>query len=87
MSPGMRVAQAIHAALGSGFRGREQPFVIVLEVRDEERLYDLANKINRIEPSLYLWQEPDLDNELTAISFYGSDETKRFTKGLPLASG
>lgn len=78
------MAQSIHAALGSGFTGTEQPFVIALEVRDEEKLYDLAYEINKVEPSLYLWQEPDLDNELTAISFYGSNKTKRFTSGLLL---
>lgn len=85
---GLKIAQACHAAFEFPRRlhviSKEIPYMIVLEVEDEERLVKLKDKAVA-KTAVVCFEEPDLDNQLTAIAFFESEGTKSLTKGLRLA--
>ena len=85
---GLKIAQACHVALESPKKlpltGEEIPYLIVLEVENEERLDLLVQKAARM-TTVICFREPDLHNQLTAVAFLGSDRTRSLTEGLRLA--
>jgi peptidyl-tRNA hydrolase len=85
---GLKIAQACHAAFESPrklkFSNKSIPYMIVLEVEDEERLTQLKDQAAG-SVTVVCFQEPDLDNQLTAIAFLGNDKTEPLTEGLRLA--
>ena len=85
---GLKIAQACHVAFESPRKlpliSEEIPYMIVLEVEDEERLTELKERAIT-NTAVVSFREPDLNNQLTAIAFFGDDSTKILTKGLRLA--
>jgi peptidyl-tRNA hydrolase len=90
LKKGLKIAQACHVALESPKRfplltqEKEIPYVIILEVEDEERL-DVLRKEATKQTVVVTFREPDLDNQLTSIAFLGSNRTRSLTEGLHLA--
>lgn len=86
LSPGMMLAQAVHAA--QDFT-RAHPnadtgdTVVVLSARDVEHLADLVTQARLIEHEVKPFYEPDMNGELTAAAFGSS--AKRLLNKLPLA--
>ncbi len=85
---GLKMAQVCHVSLESpkrlSFDKRKIPYLIVLEVENEERL-TLLEEQAREKTIVVSFQEPDLNNQLTAIAFLGDDRTRSLTEGLRLA--
>lgn len=85
---GLKIAQACHVAFESPrklpTRGEEIPYMIVLEVEDEERLTEIRDTAMNLTAVASFW-EPDLDDQLTAIAFFEDDGTRSLTEGLRLA--
>lgn len=44
----------------------------------------LANKLKTLGVDVSIFREPDIDNQVTAISFVSNEKTKKVTSGLPL---
>lgn len=79
LSPGLQVAQAVHAATEYALRlpalARSTPNVVVLSVPDEATLLRFAS------PSGFLFHEPDVGDEATA---YAEVTTGERYSSLPL---
>ncbi len=60
-------------------------YLICLSVENENQLKTLLEKIgmNNIPVSYFL--EPDIGNELTAITFQGTEKASKLTSSIPLA--
>jgi peptidyl-tRNA hydrolase len=91
LSPGLRAAQACHA---QRLFVEEHPEVdrdwyensntiVILEVRDIDELMDLAFDLDARNIRFSQFDEPDLQNEPTAIAV--APEGKGFLRRLPLA--
>jgi peptidyl-tRNA hydrolase len=86
---GLKIAQACHAAIESPkkfpfLNKGETPYIIILEVKDEERL-NILKKEAASKTEVVSFREPDLNNQLTSIAFLGSSTTRSLTEGLRLA--
>lgn len=72
LSHPQQVVQACHASLEAARAflspGHEHPFVIVCGVRDEPRLFDWLDKLERAGIRCRAFAEPDLDGQLTAVA-------------------
>ena len=44
----------------------------------------LAEKLRTLGVDVAIFREPDIDNQVTGISFVSSEKTKKVTRGLPL---
>jgi peptidyl-tRNA hydrolase len=93
ISPGMQLAQAIHAKdeFTHKFPNINQAwydqsnYICVLQVADEYSLAALESEATRLEIKYAYFCEPDLDHELTAIAFEPGDASKKLCKELRLA--
>lgn len=94
LDPGDQLAQAVHAAFAYGhadphgvdawIHGANN--VVVLAVRTEQELADLAARIHKDTDALHVEiREPDLADELTAIAV--AEQAERLLSSLPLALG
>ena len=59
-------------------------YLIFLTVKDEEELYYLMGRLEREGINYSAFKEPDMDNEVTAISFLSDERTKKLTSGFKL---
>lgn len=86
--PGLQMAQAIHAASylasSDNIALFQHPTVVVLNVRDEKHLIEMAGRHVRLPatPAQIVFTEPDLGGAATAMACYSTGEEFR---GLPLA--
>lgn len=62
----------------------DNQFIVCLAVRDEDSLWAICNKLDTLNISYSKFFEPDLDNQLTSISFIQTDQTEKITKHLKL---
>lgn len=60
-------------------------YLIFLSVSNENELSELSEKLKSMRINVTEFREPDLGNQLTAIAFLSTDETRRVTSSLPLA--
>ena len=60
-------------------------YLIVLEINDEERLQRLFYKLQDNGANVVAFYEPDIDNQLTSICYYGTPEMRKLTQNLDLA--
>lgn len=88
IAPGYQMAQAAHAvsylAAESKLSLYQHPVITILNVSDEKTLLATAEKHVHTpgDPELFIFREPDLNNEATAFACYS--QGKEFS-GLPLA--
>ena len=87
------MAQAIHASFGFGQVHtslttkwlRDSQFLIVVSVPDQAALVALSTQAVERGIPQYLWREPDLDDQPTAIALAPGAESRRLCANLPLA--
>lgn len=92
LKPGAQLAQAGHAVAAFARRARSafeqwtdgSNNLVVLTASDELALAELSAMIAGVGRPVDV-HEPDLDDQLTAIAFEGTDEAARLVSSLPLA--
>jgi hypothetical protein len=60
-------------------------YVIALSVDDENHLKNLFNELKHNGANVVAFTEPDIDNQLTSICYYGTPEMRKITQNLDLA--
>jgi len=60
-------------------------YVVSLSVDDEQKLKGLLEKLEWFGANVVSFREPDMDNQLTSLAYYGTPETLKITKHLKLA--
>ena len=59
--------------------------MVSLSVDDEERLQRLFYKLQDNGANVVAFTEPDIDDQLTSICYYGTPEMRKITQNLDLA--
>lgn len=93
LTPGLQLAQAVHAAFHffaewpsmSSQWLDESNYLVVVSVRDEQALAELAARAVEEGLARTLVREPDLDNSLTAVALQPGEEARRLCANYPLA--
>ena len=60
-------------------------YLISLSIDNEENLQNLYDKLKYYGANVVAFNEPDINNQLTSICFYGTPEMQMHTKKLDLA--
>lgn len=93
LSPGMQIAQAIHAkdkfsmehpAINNAWY-EQSNYICVLQVADEDALFTIKNRALSLQIRCVSFSEPDRNDELTAIAIEPGSITKELCKNLKLA--
>lgn len=63
----------------------DDPYIIVLSVKNEKELQSLLDKATQQKIKTHIFREPDFFGELTAIAFSPSSKNKKLLSNLPLA--
>lgn len=85
LAPGLRAAQIGHACITwVEHHGTPPDNLVLLEARDEEHLWDLLQQFYTLGWPHSSFQEPDLDDETTAVATAHPD-ARRLLSSLPLA--
>ena len=92
LTSGQQAVQSSHAAIDFIIDNNDlannwhktSNYLINLSVADISELERLSAKLHEYEIIHTNFYEPDLDNELTAISFLSSEKTIKITGNLPL---
>lgn len=91
IAPGYQLAQSGHS-IAQFFidhpdlaKEWDNNYLISLSTHDEKSLIKLLEKLISIGVKVSAFQEPDLNNQITAISFRGCKNSSRLVSSLPLA--
>ena len=91
LSPGHQIAQCGHA-ISQFFLDHHTKalqwnnnYLISLSIENEKKLIDLLNKLKDDGISVSYFQEPDIGNQLTSISFEGTEKSSKMVSSLPLS--
>lgn len=92
MTPGYQSVQSGHAVADfimqhpteASHWHQTSNYLIYLSVKDESDLKSLSKKLQDIGILVTEFEEPDIDNAVTAIAFISEEKTKKLTSGLPL---
>jgi hypothetical protein len=60
-------------------------YLISLSTDNEESLRDLYNKLKFYGADIVAFEEPDINNQVTSICYYGTPELRKITNKLNLA--
>jgi peptidyl-tRNA hydrolase len=60
-------------------------YIIVLEINNEDELQKLYSKLVSNGADVISFHEPDIDNQMTSVCFYGTPEMRKITQSLDLA--
>jgi len=60
-------------------------YVASLSVDNEQKLKELYTKLEWFGANVVTFYEPDMDNQLTSIAYYGTPELMKITQHLKLA--
>ena len=93
LSPGYQLVQSGHsiAEFAHKFPDRfkewieKSNYLISLSTKDEAHLFMLYEKLKWADADVVAFTEPDINNQLTAICFYGTPEMRKITNKLKLA--
>jgi hypothetical protein len=93
LSLGYQIAQSCHSVadfsyhLSETFKSwRENSnYKICLAAKDQKSLTKLFRKLSERGAKIVPFYEPDLNNEMTAFTFLGEDQYRKYTSYLPLA--
>ena len=93
ISSGYQAVQSCHAAIQFVYDhpGRAGPwfnnsnYLVLLSVKDEEELWKLVEKADKLGLKMSLFKEPDINNQLTAICLEPSILTQKLVKNIQLA--
>lgn len=64
---------------------QDSQYLVSLSIDNEEKLKDIYYKLKYYGADVVSFTEPDIDNQWTAICFYGTPEMIKITKKLDLA--
>lgn len=64
---------------------RDSKYLVALSVDNEEKLKEIHNKLEWFGANVVSFNEPDMENQLTSIAYYGTPEMMKITKHLKLA--
>lgn len=90
---GYQIAQSCHSVADFAYHQPDQfkdwrensNYKICLSTKDEESLIKLHKKLIEKGAQVVAFVEPDLQDQMTAITFYGTPEYQKITSYLPLA--
>ena len=90
---GSQIAQVAHSVADFAYHlpvffkdWREKSnYKICLSAADENQLTKTFEKLKQKGAPVVAFHEPDLNNEMTAITFYGTPQYRKYTSYLPLA--
>lgn len=90
---GYQLAQTIHSSSRFAYHHPElhkkwieqSEYVVSLSVSNEEKLQRLYYKLLDNGAIIVAFHEPDIDNQLTSICYYGTPELRKITNKLNLA--
>lgn len=93
ISVGMMIAQSCHSVADFAYHKQQEftnwrensNYKICLASKDEQSLIKLHNKLIDKGAKVIAFREPDLGNEMTAITLLGEPEYRKYTQYLPLA--
>lgn len=93
LSEGYQLAQTLHSSSRFAYHYPElhrewiekSEYVVSLSVDNEEKLKRLYNKLQDYGADVVAFHEPDIDNQLTSICYYGTPEMRKLTSNLKLA--
>ena len=93
LRPGQQATQASHAAIDCCFRFPfsalrwhiKSNYLINLQVSDEIHLKNFSKLLRSNGIKHVKFHEPDMNNSLTAISFFSTEKSNKLTSGLELA--
>lgn len=93
ISPGYQLVQSGHAIAEFAHQfpdkftqWKEQSnYLVSLSTDNEKTLQDLYNKLQYYGADIVAFYESDIQNQMTAICFYGTPEMQHYTKKLDLA--
>jgi chaperonin GroEL (HSP60 family) len=60
-------------------------YLIILEIDNEEKLKRLFYKLQDNDANVVAFTEPDINDQLTSICYYGTPEMRKITQKLDLA--
>lgn len=93
LSPGLQVAQTTHAAVDFCLRNPDlakewntvSNYLVCLAVKDENALQSLIKRCQNAGLRHYVFREPDVGNQITAICIEPSEITQKLISNIPLA--
>lgn len=93
ISAGYQIAQSCHSVADFAYHNpsefkewrKNSNYKICLTIKDEKSLEKLYLKLKDRGVNVIPFREPDLNNQLTAITFVNSPEFNKYTRYLPLA--
>ena len=93
ISKGYQLTQSNHAVARFAYNYPNQfkdwiensEYMISLSIDDEEKLQRLFYKLQDNDAHVVAFNEPDIDNQLTSICYYGTPEIRKITNKLDLA--
>lgn len=93
LEPGYQAVQASHAGIEFQHQYPEiskqwknkSNYIVILSVKDEERLFLCLDKFKLYDLKTTEFREPDINYQLTAIAVEPSDLSEKLVKKLPLA--
>ena len=92
LSTGYQVAQSVHAAFGFAVKypklvevwDKISKYLVCVSAKDEDELKKLALKCEARGLRFFVFKEPDLDNQVTAIAIEPSEMTQKLISNYPL---
>ena len=93
LSKGQQLAQTLHSSSRFAYHHPElhkewiekSEYVVSLSVNNEEQLQRLYYKLLDNGATVVAFHEPDIDNQLTSICYYGTPELRKITNKYKLA--
>ena len=93
LSAGYQLVQSAHALAEFAHKFpnhfsdwmRDSQYLVSLSTDNEDSLKDLYNELKYYGASVVAFSEPDIQDQWTAICFYGTPEMMRITRKLELA--
>jgi peptidyl-tRNA hydrolase len=92
LSPGSQAVQSGHALIEFIYEHPElannwyqiSKYLVFLSVKTKQELTELANKLSYKEILFSKFNEPDLDDEMTAIALEPTKEARKVVSSIPL---
>ncbi|HJS83807.1 MAG TPA: peptidyl-tRNA hydrolase [Nitrososphaera sp.] len=93
LPPGDQIAQAIHASVCFAMKYPHESnawndtsgVLVVVNVRNEDHLLDIADMVYWNKVPYTLFWEPDLSDHTALAAVLSAEQAKKYAKGLPLA--
>lgn len=93
LEPGLQLSQSVHAAVQFVFENPEislnwyniYNYIVVLQISSEQELNDLIIVAHGKEIKHAIYREPDVENQVTAVSFEPGNKSKKLCRHLKLA--